>query len=191
MSAPPGEGSPSDGFLRSASPNAAAAVAIFPARPEDIPRVLEIQRAAFAAECEHLGDWNIEPMLQTVEETEEDMRGSLLLKAVSPEGALTGSVRSRRGSGGVFLYKLSVDPAFQRLGIAKALVRAAERALPSRRYWLFTRSDNGISRALYRKLGYCLFKEESATSKLRFAYLEKFVSENPAAAERPDFRPLR
>lgn len=166
MSRGPGPGAPQ-----------AWGLAIMPAGPDDLPRILEIQRAAFSAECVLLGDWNIQPMVQTLAEVEQDRKTALILKAATADGAVVASIRARRGVEGVYIFKLSVDPAFQGRGVAKALVAAAEAALPSSRYWLFTRAGNELNVNLYLKLGYSIYleKEDEENPAIRFAYFEKRV----------------
>jgi ribosomal protein S18 acetylase RimI-like enzyme len=125
-----------------------------------------------------VGDPGIEPLTQTLDDVLKDFGSSTVLKAAGPDGEILGSVRGRREAG-VFVFKLSVDPAAQGRGCGTALMRALERALPARRYWLFTRSGNLPAMAVYLKLGYSLYKEEDAGLRLRFAYFEKLVPDGP------------
>jgi ribosomal protein S18 acetylase RimI-like enzyme len=163
---------------------------VSPASPDDLPRILEIQKRAFLADCAVLGDWTIEPVVQTLREVEDDFRSSAVLKAVGPAGELMGSIRARRGGEGVYLFKLSVDPALQGRGAARALIGAAEAALPSGRYWLKTRSGNEPASSLYLKLGYSKYKEEEATPALSFTFFEKLVPDGarggPGGAPSPE-----
>jgi ribosomal protein S18 acetylase RimI-like enzyme len=124
-------------------------------------------------------------MIQTLREVESDFGSStFVLKAAGPSGELLGSVRARRDGEGVCLFRLSVDPAFQGRGAARALMDAAEKALPSRRYWMKTRSGNEPAATLYLKLGYTAYEEEDADPSLRFSFFEKLVPPRTPARAR-------
>jgi ribosomal protein S18 acetylase RimI-like enzyme len=151
-----------------------------PASRKELPRILEIQKAAFRAECELTGDWGIEPMAQTLAGVEEDFEGSAVLVAAGPGGAILGSVRAARVRGSVYVFRLSVDPARRRLGAGRSLMLAAELALPSPRYFLRTRKGNGPAEALYLNLGYRVYKEEDGAGGIRFAFFEKHAEGNGA-----------
>ncbi|MDR2611459.1 MAG: GNAT family N-acetyltransferase [Deltaproteobacteria bacterium] len=142
---------------------------------EDLPRILEIQKRAFLAEAVSLGDFSIEPLRQTLESVENDLATSLILKAVSPDGGILGSVRGKSGEEGVYVFKLSVDPPAQGRGLGEALLRSLEEALPASRYWLFTSTKNRPAIALYSRLGYSAFKERDFSATLRVVYFEKLV----------------
>jgi ribosomal protein S18 acetylase RimI-like enzyme len=163
--------------FRQPGPAASAGpVLVTPARPEDLPRILEIQKASFLPEAEAVRDLNAPPMVETLEGVQEDIRNCVILKAVGRDGIILGSVRGRRKEG-VYVSKLSVDVPAQGRGVAKALMLALERFLPSGRYWLFTRAGNPVSTGLYRKLGYAVFREEDVSPWMRQAFFEKITRE--------------
>jgi ribosomal protein S18 acetylase RimI-like enzyme len=141
----------------------------------DLEKILIVQRAAFLKEAEILNDFSIAPLNQPISEVKKDMESSVILVAQNEEGEVVGSVRGRAEADGTYIFKLSVDPRFQRLGIASLLISEIEKAIPADRYYLFTRAQNRESMSLYGKKGYLVYKEELFSASIRFAYLEKIV----------------
>ena len=97
---------------------------ILPALQQDLPEILAVQRAAFAAEAQLVNDWNIPPLTQTLEELAEDWRKGIMLKAQSGQGALVGTVRGHAAQDGYYIGRLAVLPQWQGKGVGSALLEA-------------------------------------------------------------------
>ena len=97
---------------------------ILPALQQDLPEILAVQRAAFAAEAQLVNDWNIPPLTQTLEELAEDWRKGIMLKAQSGQGALVGTVRGHAAQDGFYIGRLAVLPQWQGKGVGSALLEA-------------------------------------------------------------------
>ena len=97
---------------------------ILPALQQDLPEILALQRAAFAAEAQLVNDWNIPPLTQTLEELAEDWRKGIMLKAQSGQGALVGTVRGHAAQDGYYIGRLAVLPQWQGKGVGSALLEA-------------------------------------------------------------------
>lgn len=97
---------------------------ILPALQQDLPEILALQRAAFAAEAQLVNDWNIPPLTQTLEELAEDWRKGIMLKAQSGQGALVGTVRGHAAQDGFYIGRLAVLPQWQGKGVGSALLEA-------------------------------------------------------------------
>jgi N-acetylglutamate synthase-like GNAT family acetyltransferase len=96
-----------------------------------------------------------------------------VLKAVV-NGKIIGSIRGQCENDTAQLRQLIVHPYFQRRGIGRQLVVAAEEAFPrAKRFEVFTgsKSDRNITR--FRKLGYQEFKTEQATPAITWIYMQK------------------
>jgi ribosomal protein S18 acetylase RimI-like enzyme len=143
----------------------------------DLPTILAIQREAFRAEAELVGNPGLGPVAETLGSILSDLRGALILRARGPGGETLGSVRARRVGQSTEIFKLSVDPNAQGKGVATALLRAAEGALPSPRLFLRTRKGNERAISLYLRLGYAPFKEELLEQGLTFLFLEKALAQ--------------
>ncbi|MGD0818791.1 MAG: hypothetical protein ABR986_10430 [Methanomassiliicoccales archaeon] len=60
---------------------------------EDLPEIIRLQRLAFKEEADFIGDPNIHPMTQTLEDLRHDFAKEIFLKYVEC-GMILGSVRA-------------------------------------------------------------------------------------------------
>lgn len=142
---------------------------------EDASQILALQKLAYQSEARIYNDWTIPPLLQTVEEIQDEFSTHKFLKAVS-ESSIIGSVRARVMGNTCHIGRLIVHPEWQNLGIGTRLVTEVE--LMHRdvaRFELFTGSNSIRNLHLYRKLGYQEFRREPLGSKVELVYLEKIV----------------
>lgn len=146
---------------------------IVKAEIEDLAQLLEVQYAAYEFQAVLNNDFTIPPMTETLVEVTRDFPGYVVLKAVTDDGALVGSVRGRREGDTCLVGRLFVQPGFQGQGIGTALLYAIEKACPAPRYELFTSSKSIDNIRLYEKTGYVLFKEEYYSPEYNLVYMEK------------------
>jgi ribosomal protein S18 acetylase RimI-like enzyme len=143
------------------------------AKPEDLARILEIQKICYAREAERTGDPDIPPMLQSLAELELEYGSSMILKG-EEEGAIIGSVRAAQDEGTCTIGRLVVLPEHRGKGYGSALLCAIEKAFPTaERYELFTGSVSPDNIRLYEKSGYRQFSAKSVNAKYSLVYLEK------------------
>lgn len=139
---------------------------------QDLKEILELQYLAYQSEAILNNDFSIPPLLQTLEEVQEEFRNGTILKAVE-DGTIIGSVRGRVQNNTLLIGKLMVHPSLQRKGIGTKLLQAIERAYPTLRYELFTSNKSEKNLRLYERQGYKRFKEKQVSPDLTFIYLEK------------------
>jgi len=139
---------------------------------DDLPFIIALQKRAFYAEAERIGDMNIPPMTQTLSSITDDFNNGVILKA-EQNNKIVGSVRGYVVEDILYIGKVIVDPLYQRRGIGSALLRAVETMYPKHRYELFTGDRNAESLNLYLKNGYVEYKRERYSDVLSFIYLEK------------------
>jgi ribosomal protein S18 acetylase RimI-like enzyme len=140
---------------------------------EDLPEILRLQKLAFSDEAEFVRDPNIKPMVQILNEIEQEFEMGVILK-YTMDGEILGSVRAYEKEGTCHINRLVVHPDHWREGIGKGLMREIERCYENaKRYELFTREDHQRTRPFYRGLGYLPFKTEKVSDSLTFVYLEK------------------
>ena len=139
---------------------------------DDLSVILALQKRAFYAEAERIGDTNIPPMTQTLSSITDDFNNGVILKAIQ-DNKIVGSVRGYVAEGTLYIGKVIVDPLYQRRGIGSALLRAVEAMYPKYRYELFTGDRNAESLNLYLNNGYVEYKRERYSDTLNFIYLEK------------------
>lgn len=144
------------------------------ATKEDLPRIIELQRMAFKEEADIVGDPNIPPMTQTVDELGLELDKVVILKCVEND-VILGSVRAFADGGTCHINRLIVHPEHWNRGIGTNLMKDIEDRFRSvERYELWTRIDNHRTRPFYERLGYRPFRTELVKPPLTFVYLEKF-----------------
>ena len=109
----------------------------------------------------------------TLPELEEEFKNGIVLKMVSEDGRIIGSVRSYAKDKTVYIGKLMVHPDFRGKGYGSKLLREIECYYADKRYELFTSTKSVDNIRLYEKLGYKIFDEKKITDELVFVYMEK------------------
>lgn len=148
-------------------------VKIIRATLDDAAEILALQKLAYLSEAQIYNDWNIPPLLQTIEEIRDEFKTHIFLKAVS-EHSIIGSVRARIMGNTCHIGRLIVHPEWQNRGIGTRLMTEIEviyQAVP--RFELFTGLHSDKNLYLYRKLGYKDFRRESLSDLVELIYLEK------------------
>ncbi len=141
----------------------------------DAKGILALQKLAYRSEAEIYNDFNIPPMVQTLESIEKDFENQVFLKALI-DGRIIGSVRAYSKEGICYIGRLIVHPDFQNQGIGTKLMNEIERIFGTcQRFELFTGDESERNLYLYQKLGYKLFKTANITDQTTIVYLEKKV----------------
>lgn len=143
------------------------------ARADEAEALIELQRAAYAAEAQLYDDWAIEPLTETPADLRAAMSTSIVL-AVSDAGVLIGSVRGTLTDGICRIGRLFVRPDRQGEGLGSALLAAIEAEFAGApRFTLFTGSRSEGNIRLYRRHGYVITGEIRPSPKLTLVTLEK------------------
>jgi ribosomal protein S18 acetylase RimI-like enzyme len=143
------------------------------AKIEDMREILDLQKSAYLSEAKIYNNYNIPPLIQTLEEITNDFQNQIYLKVVINK-KIVGSVRAYIKNGTCFIGRLIVLPKFQNQGIDKALMREIETLFKdAERYELFTGHISHKNLLFYQKLGYEPFKTEKIDNNLTFNYLQK------------------
>ncbi|MBM7839320.1 N-acetylglutamate synthase-like GNAT family acetyltransferase [Alkalihalobacillus xiaoxiensis] len=144
---------------------------------QDARAILELQKIAYQSEAELYKDYSILPLHETVEDVERAFTKNVVLKAVSNENKIVGSVRAMRESDTTKIGKLMVHPSWQDQGLGRKLMDAIEETVESSVYALFTGSKSEKNLAFYQKLGYKTIKLDTLPGEATvFAFMEKTVS---------------
>lgn len=157
---------------------------ISPADITDMEEILALQKTAFITQAEIYNDYNILPLVQTIEETIDEARKSLILK-VEKDGIIVGSVRGYESAGSCYIGKLMVLHACRKQGIGTQLLKAIEELFPDCRYELFTGYLSADNLRLYQSLGYHRFKSEKVSDNMELIYLEKHCAGAAQYARKP------
>lgn len=141
----------------------------------DAEEILSLQKLAYQSEAEIYNDFNIPPLVQTLEEIKKDFGIQFLLKAVMDEKIIA-SVRAHTKEGTCYIGRLIVHPDFQNQGIGTKLMVEIEKIFSTcQRFELFTGARSERNLYLYQKLGYKIFKMAKITDQTMIVYLEKKV----------------
>jgi ribosomal protein S18 acetylase RimI-like enzyme len=141
----------------------------------DAEQILELQKLTYISEAEIYTDYNIPPLIQTLEEIIREFDEQLFLKATI-DNTIIGSVRAYLQNSSCFIGRLIVHPDHQNRGIGTKLMCEIEnRFSHADRFELFTghKSEQNIN--FYQKLGYNIIGIEQINDNLKFVYLEKKI----------------
>ena len=146
---------------------------IQPARQQDLPEILALQKTAFAAEAQLVNDWNIPPLTQTLDELADDWRKGIMLKAVNEGGPIIGTVRGHMAPDGFYIGRLAVQPQWQGRGCGSALLEAMIARAEPNRLVLFTSTKSERNLRLYERFGFRPFKKSTTATGVPLVWLEK------------------
>ncbi len=140
----------------------------------DLKEILRLQYLAYQSEAALFGTNDIPPLKQTLNEIIEEYKSGIILKMVSDDGAIIGSVRAKENKGTVSVGKLMVHPNHRCRGYGTRLLNEIENHFPEKRYELFTSTKSLDNIRLYQRNGYAVFDEKAVRDELVFVYMEKY-----------------
>jgi ribosomal protein S18 acetylase RimI-like enzyme len=128
--------------------------------------LLTLQRAAYLSEARAHGDFDLPPLVQTLDEVRAELADpDVVALGVTESGRILGSVRLRRVGAAVELGRLAVVPDRQGEGIGTCLLLHAETVFPgAREIRLFTGEHSLADIRLYERCGYAETGRTSAGS---------------------------
>jgi len=148
-------------------------ISIMQAIPEEASEILALQKVAYQSEANLYDDSFIPPLTQTLSEIKAEFATKIFLKAVCVD-RIVGSVRALLDSDTCLVGRLIVHPDYQRQGIGTHLMEKIETLFPrAERFELFTGTRSIDNIRLYQKLGYCRYREEDLSSRVRIVFMEK------------------
>jgi ribosomal protein S18 acetylase RimI-like enzyme len=140
---------------------------------DDAAAILALQKRAYESEARLYDDWNLPPLVQTLESLRAEIEASRVLKALG-DGKLVGSVRARESGGTCHVGRLIVAPELQGRGLGTRLMRAVEAEFPgAARFELFTGSRSAANIRLYERLGYQRSREQVLSPAVTLVFMEK------------------
>jgi ribosomal protein S18 acetylase RimI-like enzyme len=92
---------------------------------------------AYRSEAKLHGDFQIPPLVETINELKDKFKTHVLLKATD-DGKIIGSVRVLQKDNTCHIGRLMVHPDFQNRGIATKLLMEIEKTFSCSRFELFT-----------------------------------------------------
>lgn len=139
----------------------------------DLEEILDLQYLAFQSEVKLFKNKKDLPLKQTLEELNEELNNGVILKMVSDDDRIIGSVRAHEKDGTAHIGKLMVHPDYRRRGLGTRLMTEIENCFPNTRYELFTASKSVNNIQLYQNMGYEIFSQKRINEELVFIYMQK------------------
>ena len=129
---------------------------IMQAEENDLVNILSLQKKSFMVVAERMNKFDLPPLLQNQDEICDEYQTGIILKYVSDDGQIVGSVRGCMDENRVcHIGKLIVHPDFQNKGIGRELMTEIERLFPHcHKFSLFTGEETPNTLHLYSKVGY-------------------------------------
>lgn len=122
-------------------------------------------------------DFSIQPLLQSLNEIEQEFENSIFLKAES-NGKIIGSARAFEKDKVCYIGKLIVEKTKQNKGLGSRLLLEMETKFPTvEAYELFTGSKSEKNLYLYHKLGYEKSGLKQISDSLTLVVLKKKTTE--------------
>lgn len=138
----------------------------------DGPAILALQKLCYQSEAALYGDYDIPPLLQTLDQLIDEFASMAILKATDAD-VVIGSVRARAAEGSCCVGRLIVHPSRQNQGIGRKLMAAIEQEYASaRRFELFAGARSEKNLGLYASLGYREFRRQAQGRSLTLVYME-------------------
>jgi ribosomal protein S18 acetylase RimI-like enzyme len=146
---------------------------VFVASSSNFAEILEIQKKAFLSEAELYQNFNIQPLVQTLEDMMEECKDKVVLKAIVDE-TIIGSVRANMDGENCWVNKLVVLPEYQRRGLGKKLLREIEIHFPeAKKFTLATGLKSKSNIRLYQKVGYQIVSTTTFEGGIEAVVMEK------------------
>ncbi len=150
-------------------------ISIEKATISDAPEILEIQRAAFWGEATIYDNYEIPPLLQTLESLQSEFNDRTFLKAVLKD-KIVGSVKFMVVDNEVEVDRLIVDPEFQNQGIGTILMNRIEGLVGRNKILkLFTGNKSERNIHVYKKLGYEIYAQSQTPQGVGLLHMKKLL----------------
>ena len=142
---------------------------------DDLSGILELQKIAFLQEARLYNNYNIQPLVQSLEEIKVEYKKTTILKAETESGII-GSVRGNMKKNDCWVNKLMVHPDYQGRGIGKALLLEIEKYFPqAKRFRLGTGAKSKNNILFYEKAGYRIVKYDKFHDGIEAVLMEKTI----------------
>jgi GNAT superfamily N-acetyltransferase len=148
---------------------------ICPATMNDLSGILELQKTAFLQEARLYNNYQIQPLVQSLEEITAEFEKTIILK-VEIDSEIVGSVRAHVSENDCWVNKLMVHPDYQCQGIGKALLQEIEKYFPQvKKFKLGTGAKSKNNIRLYEKAGYKAVKYDKFHDGVEAVFMEKTI----------------
>ncbi|MDR0792516.1 MAG: GNAT family N-acetyltransferase [Chitinophagaceae bacterium] len=150
------------------------ALTISRAEENDLKIILALQKKCYLSEAVIYNDYNIEPLMQTLDSLcEEYLKGTVFLKGLINE-KIVASVRGIIKEDTAYIGKLMVSANYQNNQLGQLMMKAIENYFDRcKKYELFTGHKSEKNLYLYKKIGYTKFSKKIVNENLTLIFLRK------------------
>ena len=139
----------------------------------DLQSILDLQILSYQREAVISNDYKIPPLLYSINDMQKDVQSKNIYKAVF-KNIRVGSVRGYKDKNTGYIEKLIVHQDYQNLGVGKKLMKYIEKQfIDVQRFELFTGTKSNKNIALYKNLGYKIFKDKIVNDNYSLIFMEK------------------
>jgi len=139
----------------------------------DAEEILEVQRAAFLGQARIYDNFQLPPLVQTLESIKGEFSSQTFLKAIHHDQIIA-SVKFRQCGDEVHIGRLIVAPSYQDQGVGAYLMRHLEDLFQQgESFHLFTGEKSSRNIHLYTMLGYQQVKTEITSEGFALIHMEK------------------
>lgn len=143
---------------------------------EDLPSLLRLQKKAFLPVASKVGWADIPQMTDTLECCQAEYGKETILKMLSDENQIIGSVRGFVEDDSLYIGRLMVDPDYQGRGLGRILQRQLESMFEFRREWLCSYIKDTSTYDFYARDGFVQYDVYEVGNGVMAAHMEKILS---------------
>ena len=103
------------------------------ATENDLPDILDLQYLAYQSEAALFGSKDIPPLKQTLDELTDEFNNGVILKLMTEDNTIIGSVRANLKDETAYIGKLMVHPDYRHKGFGSKLLTEIENYFPKTR----------------------------------------------------------
>lgn len=141
----------------------------------DLPELLILQKKAFTPVADKLGWAEIPQMTDTLDKCIAEFGKETILKMLSDDGKIIGSIRGYVEDGSLYIGRLMVDPDFQGKGLGRILQREIESMFQFKCEWLCSYINDLTTYNFYEHDGFAEYDTYEVGNGVMAAHMEKFV----------------
>lgn len=139
----------------------------------DLPELLVLQKKAFKPVADKLGWAEIPQMTDTLENCIAEFGKETILKMLSDDNRIIGSVRGYVEDNSLYIGRLMIDPDYQGKGLGRKLQRELESMFQFHREWLCSYINDTATYNFYERDGFVEYDIYEVGNGVMAAHMEK------------------
>lgn len=140
---------------------------------DDLPELMSLQKRAFKPVADKVGWSDIPQMVDTLDASIDAFGEDTILKMLSDDNRIIGSVRGNVKDGSLYIGRLMVDPEYQGRGLGRMLQRKLESMFQFSREWLCSYVKDVETYRFYQRDGFVEYDVYEVGNGVMAAHMEK------------------